>query len=33
MFRKIVEKHKVVLFFDDIQWMDAMSFQLLNRIF
>ena len=32
MFRKIVEKHKVVLFFDDIQWMDAMSFQLLNRI-
>ena len=32
MFRKIVEKHKVVLFFDDIQWMDTMSFQLLNRI-
>lgn len=32
MFRKIVEKHKVVLFFDDIQWMDAMSYQLLSRI-
>ena len=32
MFRKIAEKHKVVLFFDDIQWMDTMSFQLLNRI-
>ena len=32
VFRKLVEKHKIVLFFDDIQWMDAMSFQLLNRI-
>lgn len=32
MFRRIAERHKVVLFFDDIQWMDTMSFQLLNRI-
>lgn len=32
LFRKITEKHRVVLFFDDIQWMDQMSFQLLNRI-
>ena len=32
MFRKITEHHRVVLFFDDIQWMDQMSFQLLNRI-
>lgn len=32
LFRKITEHHKVVLFFDDIQWMDQMSFQLLNRI-
>ena len=32
VFRKITEHHRVVLFFDDIQWMDQMSFQLLNRI-
>lgn len=32
MFRRIAEKHKVALFFDDIQWMDQMSMQLLNRI-
>ena len=32
MFRRIAERHKVVLFFDDIQWLDKMSFQLLNRI-
>ena len=32
MFRKILEKNKVVLFFDDIQWMDQMSVQLLNRL-
>lgn len=32
LFRKITEQHRVVLFFDDIQWMDQMSFQLLNRI-
>lgn len=32
MFRRIAEHHKVVLFFDDIQWLDKMSFQLLNRI-
>ena len=32
MFRRIVQRHKVVLFFDDIQYMDQMSFQLLNRV-
>lgn len=32
MFRKIAEHHKIVLFFDDIQWLDKVSFQLLNRI-
>lgn len=31
MFRRITEHHKIVLFFEDIQWMDSMSFQLLNR--
>lgn len=31
-FKKIVKKHQVILFFDDIQWMDPMSFQLLNRL-
>ena len=32
MCRKITQRHKLVLFFDDIQWMDPMSFQLLNRL-
>ena len=32
MFRKILEHNKVVLFFDDIQWMDQTSLQLLNRL-
>ena len=32
MFRRIAQQHKVVLFFDDIQYMDQMSFQLLNRV-
>ena len=32
MFRKILEHNKVVLFFDDIQWMDQTSIQLLNRL-
>ena len=32
MCRKITQSHRLVLFFDDIQWMDPMSFQLLNRL-
>ena len=32
MCRKITQSYKLVFFFDDIQWMDPMSFQLLNRI-
>lgn len=32
MFRQIAEHHRVALFFDDIHYMDKMSFQLLNRI-
>lgn len=32
MCRKITQNHRLVLFFDDIQWMDPMSFQLLNRL-
>ncbi len=32
MCRKITQSHKLVIFFDDIQWMDTMSFQLLNRL-
>ena len=32
MCRKITKSCKLVFFFDDIQWMDAMSFQLLNRL-
>lgn len=33
MFRRISQLHKVILLVDDIQWMDATSCQLLNRIF
>ncbi|MGL4607263.1 MAG: AAA family ATPase [Eubacteriaceae bacterium] len=32
MFKRITKEHQVVLFFDDIQWMDSMSYQLLNRV-
>lgn len=32
MCRKITQTHRIVLVFDDIQWMDDMSFQLLCRI-
>ena len=32
MCRKITQSHRLVLFFEDIQWMDPMSFQLLNRL-
>ncbi len=32
MCRKITQSHRLVLFFDDIQWMDDLSFQLLNRL-
>lgn len=30
--RKITRSHRLVLLFDNIQWMDTMSFQLLNRL-
>lgn len=32
IFRELLRCHKVALFFDDIQWLDTMSFQLLNRL-
>lgn len=32
LFQVLTEKYRVVLAFDDIQWMDQMSFQLLNRL-
>lgn len=32
LFRALSEKHRILLVFDDIQWMDSMSCQLLNRL-
>lgn len=32
LFREVLRANRIALFFDDIQWMDAMSFQLLNRV-
>ena len=32
MCRKLTKSHRLMLFFDDVQWMDTMSFQLLNRL-
>lgn len=32
IFAEITKKYRVVLAFDDVQWMDRMSFQLLNRL-
>lgn len=32
MCRKITQYYKIVLFLDDVQWMDTMSFQLLTRL-
>lgn len=32
MFHRITQVHKIILLIDDIQWMDATSCQLLNRI-
>src|SRR5699024_9742359 len=31
LFREVLRGNRIALFFDDIQWLDAMSFQLLNR--
>lgn len=32
LFAEITKKYRVVLAFDDVQWMDQMSFQLLTRL-
>ncbi len=32
LFREVLRGNRIALFFDDIQWLDAMSFQLLNRV-
>lgn len=32
IFAEITQKYRVVLAFDDVQWMDRTSFQLLNRL-
>ncbi len=32
LFERIAKKYRIVLAFDDIQWMDRMSLQLLNRL-
>lgn len=32
LFRSLSERRKILLVFDDIQWMDSMSVQLLNRV-
>lgn len=32
IFTQITKQYRVVLAFDDVQWMDQMSFQLLNRL-
>ena len=32
LFRRISEKHRILLAFDEIQWMDQVSFQLLVRL-
>lgn len=33
LLRKLSDRYRFVLFFDDVQWMDPMSFHLLNRVF
>lgn len=32
IFAEITKRYRIVLAFDDMQWMDPMSFQLLNRV-
>lgn len=32
LFHVLTKTHRVLLAFDDVQWMDQMSFQLLNRL-
>ena len=32
LFTEITKKYRIVLAFDDIQWMDQMSFQLMCRL-
>lgn len=32
LFERITKRYRVILAFDDIQWMDRMSIQLLNRL-
>lgn len=32
IFTEITKKYRIVLAFDDLQWMDQMSFQLINRL-
>lgn len=32
IFQEITRENRIVLAFDDVQWMDQMSFQLLNRL-
>lgn len=32
LLRKLSAKYRLVLFIDDLQWMDSMSFRLLNRL-